>query len=186
MRDCPRRGWRGDTACPGRAHAWLPMPEPDAKWWSIRPPRQIGARADRSIPGCVEYRRRTSFSVIGRRRVGDRLGRTTTSRLSSSRRYTTRKVPRPGQPTALRARCRRCWRCWRRSRQAIPNSPRRWGRPWQGVRRPSPSLHASPTGRDCIDTASAERAAYCCILGSCVGSAYMGGQPRSTALGRSS
>ena len=32
----------------------------------------------------------------------------------------------------------------------------------------------------------ADSAGHCCILGSCVGSAYMGGQPRSIAWGRSS
>jgi hypothetical protein len=31
---------------------------------------------------------------------------------------------------------------------------------------------------DCVDTSSyAERAGHCCILGSCVGSAYVEGQP---------
>jgi hypothetical protein len=37
-----------------------------------------------------------------------------------------------------------------------------------------------------VGTGSAESAGHCCILGSCVGSAYMGGQPRSIASGRSS
>src|SRR6266540_7113312 len=35
-----------------------------------------------------------------------------------------------------------------------------------------------PACDDCVDTSSyAERAGHCCILGSCVGSAYTGGQP---------
>ena len=37
-----------------------------------------------------------------------------------------------------------------------------------------------------VGTGAAESAGHCCILGSCVGSAYMGGQPRSIASGRSS
>ena len=37
-----------------------------------------------------------------------------------------------------------------------------------------------------VGTGSAESAGHCRILGSCVGSAYMGGQPRSIASGRSS
>ena len=37
-----------------------------------------------------------------------------------------------------------------------------------------------------VGTGSAEIAGHSCILGSCVGSAYLRGQPRSIARGRSS
>jgi hypothetical protein len=50
---------------------------------------------------------------------------------------------------------------------------------WQG--RPAAVVFYScflPARDDCVDTSSyAERAGHCCILGSCVGSAYMGAQP---------
>ena len=42
-----------------------------------------------------------------------------------------------------------------------------------GVRVPALRCSAG----DCVDTGSPERAGHCCIFGSCVGSAYMGGQP---------
>lgn len=58
-----------------------------------------------------------------------------------------------------------------------------------GLGQPVWAMPVSPTwavgshrGRDGIG----RRPSHCCILGSCVGSAYMGGQPRSIASGRSS
>jgi hypothetical protein len=56
---------------------------------------------------------------------------------------------------------------------------------WNCIRtRPGSCTARTATG--VAATGSTESAGHCCILGSCVGSAYMGGQPRSIAWGRSS
>jgi len=60
------------------------------------------------------------------------------------------------------------------------------GPPVHRVARPSQPSSSHPCLGIEVGTGSAESVGHSCILGSCVGSAYMRGQPRSIAWGRSS
>jgi hypothetical protein len=58
------------------------------------------------------------------------------------------------------------------------NQPAMLGDASKGGQRSKCSTHVfSPRVVNALTPVYAERAGHCCILGSCVGSAYMGGQP---------